>query len=78
MPEFTPARMYIWPKSHFPENYFSRIYIYQNVHLAGLHFPENLFSRKYTHKPEISVLIEFTLRKYVIVLVHFQKLVSCM
>ena len=56
--------MYIWPKLHFPENLFSRIYtsqnvhlaeitfpqklIFQNLHLPELHFPENLFSRIFT------------------------------
>ena len=77
LPKFILASMYVWPKSHFSENYFSRIYSCQNVDLVGLHFPENLFAKNYTHKSEISFSIEFTLRKYIIGLVYFQKLVSC-
>ena len=34
--------MYIWPKLHFPENLFSRIYTCQNVHLAEIEFPRKL------------------------------------
>ena len=38
---FTLIRMYIWPKLHFPENLFSRIFSKQNLRLV-----ENIFSRK--------------------------------
>ena len=45
------GRIYIWPKLHFPENFFFRIYIWPK-----LHFPENIFSRNYIwpklHFPE--------------------------
>ena len=32
-PEWTLARMYIWLNGQFPENLFSRMDTYQNVHL---------------------------------------------
>ena len=71
LPEFTFSRNYISPKTYFPEFTLARIYIWPK-----LHFPRNLFSRNCTHQPEISLLIEFSLRKYVIMIVHFQKLLS--
>ena len=34
--------MYIWPKLHFPENLFSKIYACQNKRLAEIAFPRKL------------------------------------
>ena len=69
--ELKLARIYICLKLYFPENLFSRIYTGQNLHLA-----EKFISRNYTHQLEISLLIEFTLQKYIIIIVHFLKLIS--
>ena len=41
--------MYVWSKTHFPENLFSRIYICQNVHSAEITFPRKfIFQILYT------------------------------
>ena len=63
LPECTFGGMDIYPKNYFPELTLARMYIWPK-----LHFPESLFSRNYTHLPEILLLIEFTLRKHMIVL----------
>ena len=82
LPEFTFGRNYISPKTYFPEITFGRNYIslktyFQNLRLAEITFPrKHIFSRNCTHQPEISLLIEFTLRKYIIMIVYFQKLSS--
>ena len=44
--------MYIWPKVHFPENLFSRIYTCLNVHLAETTFPRKLIFQN-LHLPDI-------------------------
>ena len=40
--------MYIWPKLHFPENLFARIYTCQNVHLVEILFPRKLYFPEFT------------------------------
>ena len=37
--------MYIWPKLHFPESLFSRIFLNKIYVWSKTHFPENLFFR---------------------------------
>ena len=77
-PEFTLARMYIWPKLHFPESLFSRIYTCQNVHLAEITFPQKLiFQILYTLNRNFVIDRIYITKIYNIMLVHFQKLLSC-
>ena len=40
--------MYIWPKLHFPENLFARIYTCQNVHSAEITFPPKAYFSEIT------------------------------
>ena len=73
--------MYIWPKLHFPENLFSRIYTCRNVRLAEITFPGKLLFQN-LHLPECTFgqnfifpktyLREFTLaRMYIWPKLHF-------
>ena len=84
-PENIFSRYYTCQNVHLAEitfprklTVFSRIYTCQNVHLPEITFPRKLFFRYYTHETEILLLIEFTSQKYIIMFVHFQKLLSCM
>ena len=61
LPEFTFRQNCISPKTYFLAFTLDRIYLWPK-----LNYPENLFSRNYTHQPGILLLIEFILRKYMI------------
>ena len=85
--EFTFGRNYISRKLifqnlHLAKITFPRKLIFQNLlspeFIFGRNYisPKNHFSRNYTHQPEISLLIEFTIQKYIIMIVRFQKLTS--
>ena len=67
LPECTFGRNYISRKAYFPEFTLARMYIWPK-----LQFPESLFSKYDTHLTENSLLIEFTLQKYIICLFIFK------
>ena len=62
--KITSAKMNICPKLHFPEKLFSRIYTYQNVHLAETTFPRKLIFQK-LHLPEFTLAETTFLRKFI-------------
>ena len=76
-PEITLARMYIWPKLHFPKSLFSRIYTCRNVHLAEITFPQKLILQILYTLNRKFVIDRIYITKIYNMLVHFQKLLSC-
>ena len=90
LPECTFGRNCISPKIHFPDIIHIKTWNFvihiktENIHIKHI-FGFYVFCTHKTHKnrkdiihikTEISLLIEFTLRKYIIMFVHFQKLLS--
>ena len=85
LPEFTLARMYIWPKITFSRKLIFQILSFYSPSCLGQETAKGPFGFRVKLPPahmstthgEISLLIEFTLQKYIIMLVYFQKLLSC-
>ena len=84
------ARIYTCQNVHLPKITFSRKLIFQILSFyspscLGQETAKGPFGLRVKLPPahlstthgEISLLIEFTLQKYIIMLVHFQKLLSC-